>query len=71
MEEGVAKEMWAHSHKSNNTKEAATSSPNNGPNLLQPGEDRQRNQDHLQTFTVKANPLHPPTLVGRRFIYWS
>lgn len=71
MEEGVVKEMWAHSHKSNNTNEAATSSSNNGPDLLQPGEDGERNQDHLQAFTIKTDsPLRPPeTLVGRRFIY--
>lgn len=29
MEEGIVKEMWSHSHKSNNTNEASSS--NNGP----------------------------------------
>lgn len=59
MEGGVVKEMWAHSHKSNNTNEAATSSSNNGPDLLQPGDDRERNQDHLQTFTIKTDTPPP------------
>lgn len=70
MEEGVVKEMWAHSHKSNNTNEAATSSSNNGPNLSQPGEDGERNQDHLQTFRIKTDfPAPPPRNISRQEVY--
>lgn len=68
MEEGVVKEMWAHSHKSNNTNEAATSTSNNGPDLLQPGEDGERNQDHLQTFTIKTD-FFSPRNISRQEVY--
>lgn len=64
MEEGVVKEMWAHSHKSNNTNEAATSSSNNGPDLFTAwGGRAEKPRSSADIYTVKTDflpPLQPP-----------